>query len=129
MAALGVRRVSLLEWMFSKKEPYNKEDILNDGLHLAMAFGKDWLKPIQGRLAKKYPALSIDELNKYNNQCQEAMKFGHDTVYAMAEKQGKSTNKEDFQSRYSVEYPWAKPKNIKALFNQGMYYAHKDMGF
>jgi hypothetical protein len=119
----------LLKWMFSKSEPYKTEDILNNGLHLAMAFGKDWLKPIQSRLANKYPGLSIDELNTYNGQCQEAMKFGHDAVYSMAEKQGKNTSKVEFQLLYSAKYPWVTAKNIKGIFNQGMYYAHKDMGF
>ena len=119
----------MLACIFGKKPPYDKEEILNVGLHLAMAFGQNWLEPIQSRLSKKYPALSSGELDEYNAACKEAMKFGHDTVYSMAETHGKNTNIEEFKPVYTEKYPWVSLKNIKGIFNQGMYYAYKDLGF
>ena len=129
MAALGGKENSLLNWLKRKKEPYDEEEILNDGLDLAMAFGKHWLQPIQTRLSKIYPALSEEELNEYNAKVQEAMKFGHSTVYSLAEKDGKDTKPEEFNDIYIQKYPWVNSKNIKHLFSQGMYYAWKDFGF
>jgi len=121
--------MSLISWLFGKKKPYNEIEILNFGLKLAMSFGKDWLKPIQPRLAKIYPDLTETELNIVNARCQEAMKFGHDTVYSMAEVKGKETNKEDFVRLFKGKYPWVNSANTNGVFSQGMYYAYKDLGF
>ncbi|WP_339844590.1 hypothetical protein [uncultured Halopseudomonas sp.] len=79
-------------WPFRKKE-YTDEEFLNEAFHLAMAWGKDWLQPVQGRLAKAHPQLNEKELDHYNSVVQEAMKFGHDQVYSMAEIHGKKLAK------------------------------------
>ncbi len=94
-----------------------------------MEWGEDWLQPIQERLSKRVPALSRDQLDEINNICQAAMRFGHDTVYALAEVSGKDTKKSDFDSAMLARYPWVDSNNISRLFSQGMYYAWKDMGF
>jgi len=39
--------------------------------------GNEWLQPIQERLSKLYPELTTEELNNYNEICQEAMEHGH----------------------------------------------------
>lgn len=57
--------------------PATDSPVLNAGLELAIAFGPDWLKPIQARLAVKYPELIRAELNAYDAACREAMCFGH----------------------------------------------------
>jgi hypothetical protein len=103
-------------------------DILNDGLDLAMAWGEDWLKPIQPRLAKLHPELSAEELEAYNTVCQEAMLFGCEkakqyTAIAMAEEHTK--NLELFSSQIRQRYPWANDDNLSCLFSQGIYYALK----
>ncbi|QDF76651.1 MULTISPECIES: hypothetical protein [Shewanella] len=114
-------------WPFRKKE-YTDEELLNEAFHLAMAWGKDWLQPVQGRLAKAHPQLTEKELDHYNFLVQEAMKFGHDQVYSMAEIHGRQTSEKEFAKVFSSKFPWANGKNISHCFNQGMYYAWKDMG-
>lgn len=99
---------------------------LNAGLALAMEWGENWLKPIQARLRLRYPQLSQAELDQFNSLCQEAMKFGHDTVYELAQEAGTKTRVSDFESRFRTRYPWADARNVSHLYSQGMYYAWKD---
>ena len=106
----------------------SREALLNEGLDLAMEWGKNWLKPIQERLAVHHPELSQDELNEINAICQSTMKFGHDYVYNLALKTGKDTKKSDLELAMQSRYPWVNAKNISHLFSQGMYYAWKDTG-
>lgn len=105
-----------------------RNDLLNEGLHLAMAWGEDWLKPIQARLAGRHPELSEGELDEIDAICRTAMRFGHDAVYDLALKSGTSTKREDFDPIMSARYPWVDRRNLAQLFNQGMYYAWKDTG-
>ena len=114
-------------WPFRKKEPAN-EDVLNEAFHFAMAWGKDWLQPVQDRLAKAYPQLSKKELDQYNTLAQEVMKFGHAQVYSLAELHGKQTSEKEFAEILLSKYPWVNKKNISHCFSQGMYYAWKDNG-
>ncbi|MFZ5635975.1 MAG: hypothetical protein ACOY82_05245 [Pseudomonadota bacterium] len=106
-----------------------RSDLLNEGLHLAMAWGEDWLQPIQERLAQRHPELSRRELDEIDAICRTAMRFGHDAVYDLALKSGVDTKREDFDPIVSTRYPWVNGRNLAQLFNQGMYYAWKDMGF
>lgn len=119
----------LFEWFRRRKQPYNENQILNDGLDYAMEFGSNWLQPIQSRLVKLYPKLSDIELDDYNSKCQAAMKTGHEQVYALAEESGKDASFEAFVASYSKSFPWVSDKNLKHIFSQGMYYAWKDMGW
>ena len=121
--------VRRLDYGKSSLVVYEEAEILNDGLRLAMAWGKHWMQPIQSRLAKVYPDLSSGELDHYNAVCVAAMKFGHDTVYEMAKIAGKSTSKSEFETQFKGKYPWVNDKNLGHCFSQGMYYAWKDMGF
>jgi hypothetical protein len=105
-----------------------QDAILDDGLALAMEWGKEWLEPIQARLRQKYPQLSDSELDEYDSVCRGAMKFGNATVYALAEETGKNPKYDDFAVRFGSRYPWASPSNLSHLFSQGMYYLWKDGG-
>lgn len=105
-----------------------RDALLNEGLDLAMEWGKDWLKPIQTRLAKRHPELTQKELDELNVTCQAAMRFGHGVVYDLALASGKNTKREDFEPVIKARYPWINHKNISHLFSQGMYYAWKDTG-
>lgn len=113
--------------MFTTGKAMNK-DILNEGLHLAMAWGEDWLKPIQPRLAKLHPELSAGELEQYNTICQEAMQFGCEAAKqfaAIALAEENAQNLERFSSQIRQHYPWANNDNLSRLFSQGIYYALK----
>jgi hypothetical protein len=103
----------------------SQEALLNEGLHLAMEWGEDWLAPIQKRLAARHPALSKDELDEVNAICQDAMRFGHGVVYDLFSKSGMETMPEDFEPAMIARYPWVNSKNLSRLFSQGMYYALK----
>lgn len=121
----------MLSWLRNRKTeavPDPRNALLNEGLHLAMEWGENWLKPIQERLASRYPALPKGELDEINATCQAAMRFGHDTVYDLALKLGKETKHEDFEPVMVAKYPWVSSSNLSHLFSQGMYYAWKDTG-
>ena len=106
-----------------------RSDVLNAGLHLAMEFGENWMKPIQSRLHERYPALSEAELNELNQICQDAMRFGHARVYDLAAKSGDKTKFAAFKPLMMAKYAWVNGHNLSRLFSQGMYYAWKDLGF
>ena len=57
------------------------------------------------------------------------MRYGHQTVYALAEANGNNARREDFDAAMRSRYPWVDAGNLARLFSQGMYYAWKDLGF
>ncbi len=107
------------------KQPTMREIVLNDGLDLAMAFGTNWLMPIQARLAKKHPLLSESELDEYNKICQEAMKFGHQKSSKVFGVKDPKTRMSNFWEQYNNKYPWVNEENVLRLYSQGMYYSMK----
>jgi hypothetical protein len=130
MIGLGVTQILAWIQQIRKTQPIPaREVLLNQGLEFAMQWGSNWMKPIQERLSQRFPRLSPEQVDELNATCQAAMKFGHDLVYALAEKSGKNTRQEDFVQQMSEVYPWVNEKNASHLFSQGMYYAWKDMGF
>lgn len=118
----------MFAWIFRKKQPYQKDEILNDGLNLSLAFGKNWLKPIQDRLKKRYPGLTQQELDEFNKACTEARDFGQKKLYAVAETDSVMMNQDEFNSYYLSTYPWINKKNLKYVYSQGLYYVFKDFG-
>lgn len=115
-----------LRRLSSKNAPLERAEVLNAGLNLAMEWGEQWLQPIQQRLAKRYTGLSVEELDRYNAECQAAMKFGHDLVYLMAERLGADVNMDAWRGQVLERYSWINESNLSRLFSQGMYYAYKD---
>ena len=98
--------------------------VLNYGLHLAMQWGEDWLKPIQSRLGTAYPALSSTELDEINALCQEAMRHGHAAVLPLAnmsDAERIATWRADVLGRYA----WVDENNLSHMYSQGMYYSMK----
>lgn len=109
------------------QEP-TEDVLLNEGLAFAMEWGENWLKPIQERLGQIHPYLSPARLNEINKICQRAMRFGIDSVYAIALKGKKAPQSEEFMVAFKTCYPWANAENVSTLFSQGMYYLWKDGG-
>jgi len=91
-----------------------------------MAFGKNWLVPINSRLAKAYPGLSENELRSYDLLCQNALKSAHKWVQDTVLNSTQEVDIQDFEMFVLSKYPWVSSKNIGSLFKQGMYYAQKD---
>jgi hypothetical protein len=82
--------------------------ILNEGLDLAMAFGPDWLKPIQSRLAARHPRLGAAELDAYDEACRAAMDFGHRQAYDRLAAAGDDDPpaQRDFEQAVLARHPW-----------------------
>jgi hypothetical protein len=107
--------------------PTANEALLNEALGLAMEWGENWLMHIQARLGHLHPDLSSGELNEVNEICQAAMRFGHQTVNALARPKGTGgyPSLADFEVAFRARYPWANEANVSMLFSQSMYYAMK----
>lgn len=93
-----------------------------------MEWGPNWLKPIQERLAVKYPHLNVEELDAYQAVCRSAMNFGHEQVPEHWHAAGGDQAEAERRSQQAVlaRYPWVSPANLSHLFSQGCYYAWKD---
>lgn len=104
-----------------------KDAILSEGLELAMEFGPNWLKPIQGRLKVRHPELSADELDEYERICRAALELGTSAVPACWRQAGDEPGAfRNWSQLVRRQYPWISDSNLKHLFSQGCYYAWKD---
>ena len=124
-------RRAMLHWLriFRRARPKPTHAmLLNEGLALAMDWGENWLAPIQDRLLQLHPRLRRDELDEINAGCQEAMNFGHRTVYAMVREQGADVGPEAFAPALLARHPWVNAENSARLFSQSVYYACKAGG-
>src|SRR4051812_9850597 len=104
------------------------DDALNAGLDLAMAFGVNWLQPIQIRLAKRFPEFTSAQLDRYDEICRKAMQFGHEQVIPCW-RESSSNQKaafDLFRKTLRARFPWISDANLERLFSQGCYYAWKD---
>ena len=103
-------------------------EILNEGLALAMAFGPDWLQPIQARLAAQHPHLAAAELDAYDAACRGAMDFGYAQAYDRLAAAGGDdpAARPAFEQAMRARHPWVSAGNLSRLFSQGRYYAWKD---
>jgi len=102
--------------------------ILNVGLDLAMEFGKNWLKPIQSRLAERYPTLATKDLDAYDTDCRACMTYANDLI-VRCWRETKGSQDESFrlfQERVLGRYAWVSAPNLARLFSQSCYYAWKD---
>ncbi len=101
--------------------------ILAEGMEMAMAFGADWLKPIQPRLAARHPHLDAAALDAYNEECQRAMRDAQLRVPGFWNRA--DSHKEAFalwRHEVHARYPWITETNLSHAWSQGCYYAHKD---
>jgi hypothetical protein len=105
-------------------QPAFEATLLNAGLALAMAWGEDWLKPIQPRLKAQFPALDDTQADQVNTLCQAAMRHGHATVVSLGGP-GVPVHRDAWASVVLEPYPWISEDNLSHLYSQGMYYAMK----
>ena len=114
------------------KHHYTEDEIRNIGLEFSMEFGPNWLKPIQERLSRKIPALTSDELNRFDKLCRAVRDGGIQDLHSMLEeidpKNPKDKNEfyKGFAALQTHKHPWINKKNMDHLFSQAMYYAFKD---
>lgn len=102
--------------------------ILNVGVDLAMAFGANWMQPVQARLAAKYPHLSAEALDAYDAACREAMFSVQQRVPEHWNAAGADEAEafRRFKAQVLTSYPWISGMNLEHLWTQGRYYAWKD---
>lgn len=102
------------------------DQILNDGLEVALEWGPNLSKPYGPRLAERQPQLTQPQLAEVEKICKAAMDFGHNLIYEMAGKSGLANPFGDFEPTMKARYPWISAKNLSHIRSQGMYYAWKD---
>ena len=116
----------MLPWFrrLTRRRP-TSDELLNEGLELAMDWGGDWLSPINGRLHALHPYLGANELEESNVACQGAMRLAYETVHALLHGGSKSLAVETLAPIVRDRYPWVSQENLVRLLNQGVYYAAK----
>ncbi len=96
--------------------------MLNVALKMSLEWGENWLRPIQQRMKKLYPQLTVEETNSLNQWCVEVRKYAFALVeeeypLALANQEGTA------MERVEQMYPQIDSENLSQLYNQGMYYA------
>jgi hypothetical protein len=104
------------------------DEARNDGLALAMDWGEQWLSPIQDRLGRRHRSLDRSALDRINDECQGAMRLGHETVHAFVRDGTPPLVAESLTPVLRASFPWISDANVQRLFRQGLYYAAKAGG-
>ena len=103
-------------------------EILNYGLQLSMEFGQNWLKPINERLATKFPDLLPQQLEEYNVLCKKVHQIAHRFIAENPIRSDEGIEFVDFhQFRQFIQkqYSWLSSANVQRLYSQSCYYAYK----
>jgi hypothetical protein len=103
----------------------SNEELLNEGLGLAMDWGESWLSPINARLRKLHPYLGAGELEECNAACQGAMRLAYETVHILLRGGSTSPSPEALAPIVRARYPWVNEENLVRMLQQGVYYASK----
>ena len=101
------------------------DELLNEGLGLAMDWGDHWLAPINARLHALHPHLAADELEACNSACQGAMRLAFEAVHTSMGGNSKSLSVEALGPIVRARYAWVDDENLARLLKQGTYYAAK----
>ncbi len=103
----------------------SEDQLLNEGLALAMDWGDNWLSPINARLGKVYPHLGATRLDELNARCQGAMRLAYEAVHASLHAGAPGLTLEGLATLVRAPYPWVNDENLARLLRQGVYYAAK----
>ncbi len=104
------------------------DEILNYGLRLSMDFGDNWLKPINSRLAEKYPELSKSEALNCDKLCKKINNEAHNFVKQNPVKTENTIgfiDPDGFNSFMLDKFSWIDSENLSKLYSQSCYYARK----
>ena len=99
-------------------------DLLNSALDLALDFG-NWLSPIQGRLRARHPSLDAQQLDRLNQTCMEAVRFGQQTALSLSTTVEAPSVQGRFDALFAERYPWASRDNRERAYRHCIYYATK----
>jgi hypothetical protein len=115
--------VSWIRRLFHRRP--SDDELLNEGLELAMDWGENWLSPINARLRKLHPHLRAEELEACNAACQGAMRLGCEAVHTLLRDGSASPSAGRLATIVRARYPWVNEDNLGRLLQQGVYYAAK----
>ncbi len=101
------------------------DELLNEGLGLAMNWGEAWLSPINARLHRLHPYLAAGELEELNVACQGAMRCAYEAVHVMLGDGSQALSVDKLAPIVRAGYPWMNDENLARLLSQGVYYAAK----
>jgi hypothetical protein len=116
----------MLSWLrrLLRRRP-SRDELLNEGLGLAMDWGDSWLSPIQARLHRLRPHLDARELEECNAACQSAMRLAFEAVHASIREGSATLAVETLAPIVRARYEWVDEENLVRLLKQGTYYAAK----
>ncbi|OUM02168.1 hypothetical protein [Variovorax sp. JS1663] len=98
--------------------------LLNSALDLALDFG-NWLSPIQGRLKARHPSLDAQQLDRLNQTCMDAIRFGQQTALSLSRTVEPASVQGRFDALFIERYPWASQDNRERAWRHCIYYATK----
>ncbi|WP_374441743.1 hypothetical protein [Epilithonimonas sp.] len=112
--------------MFSFFKKDKDFQIENFALKLSLEWGDNFGKDISERLIKKFPELSIKEVENYKILCKNIQ----DDCWDLVDYKGDSINVDEFDKRLNdyifQEYQWINTENQRKLYSQFYYYFWKD---
>ncbi len=113
-------------WYYAWAPRPSEVKLLNKGLSFALAWGKNWCKPIRDRMHSRFPFLPPEDLDRYVRDCRVAMNVGIGLVSVIAEANKGVVSESDWRQQFAAAFPWVSERNLCSLFAQGTYYAWKD---
>lgn len=103
-------------------EPEYSDPLLNAALSLVTEWGENYGKPIDERILKDYPDLSVDDISELVRLSREAEYY----IYGLAEKElAGEIGEFDIVPAAIGKFPWLDAENSSRLKNIGMFYARK----
>ena len=111
----------------------SREEILNKGLKYSLEFGKNWMRPINERLSRRFPNLTNAELEEFNRICEQtrnsSLNHMSEILQRITDQQNRVKEKE-IKSAITEwmrdQFPWVSSSNIKRIHSTGMYFGWKD---
>ena len=103
-------------------------ELKNLALALVMEWGREWLQPIQPRLAEAAPDLDAHQRDALNALAQQAMHAGWSAMQkALRQNAGQSTlpDADAFRRGLGTALAWIDEERLSRLLSQSAYYALK----
>ncbi|MFC0402128.1 hypothetical protein [Paraburkholderia rhizosphaerae] len=102
----------------------NQNALLNSALDIALDFD-NWLNPIQGRLKTRHPSLDEQNLQRLNEVCIEAVRFGQQTALQLCGTMDLPSVQGRFDELFVERYPWVNEENLERAYRHCIYLATK----
>lgn len=100
----------------------------NQALTLAMAWGPEWLQPIQGRLAAAHPRLDASQRDALDALARQTMRAGREALLKLLRDQRGDLalpSIEAFSASLGPSFAWLDATQLSRLYSQSIYYLRK----